>query len=194
VKLKGIKKGDHPKKLFLELSEELLEVFKSTKLLDPYDLYQHLMSYWAEVMQDDIFMIVSDGWKEAAKPRQIIEATDKKNKEKPDFTVGRLKFKAELIPPSLIVSQFLKAEKTAIEKLEAEVATLEQKQDELKEEHGGEEGLLSEVIDNDKVKKSEVIARLRDIKGDKDFSDERKVLEEWLGIAESAADGRFHLS
>jgi len=188
AELKSLKKGDHPKKLFLELSESLLAAFKSTKLLDPYDIYQHLMTYWAEVMQDDLFMIVSDGWKDAAKPRQIIDSKDKKNKEKHDFAVGKLKFKAELIPPSLIVSQYLKNEKAAIEKLEAEVAALEQKQDELKEEHSGEEGLLNEVFDNDKIKKADVVARLKEIKSDKEYADEKKVLEEFLDLSEKTSE------
>ena len=88
-RLKGIAIGDKPKALIETLSEDLLETFAKARLLDPYDVYQHLMDYWAETMQDDVYMIVSDGWREAAKPRLIIEDKDKKTKEKPDFTVGK---------------------------------------------------------------------------------------------------------
>jgi type I restriction enzyme M protein len=91
--LKGIAVGDHPKALIERLSEDLLETFRHALLLDPYDLYQRLMDYWAETMQDDVYMIVSDGWREATKPRLVIEGKDKKSKEKPDFTVGKLKYK-----------------------------------------------------------------------------------------------------
>jgi type I restriction enzyme M protein len=52
-------------------------------------MYQHLLDYWAETMQDDVYMVAIDGWQAAAKPRFIIEDKDKKTKEKPDFTVGR---------------------------------------------------------------------------------------------------------
>ena len=38
------------------------------------------MDYWAETMQDDLYMIVSDGWREAGKPRLIIEDKAKKTK------------------------------------------------------------------------------------------------------------------
>ena len=56
--------GDRPKALIETLSEDLLETFRPTSaLIDPYDVYQHLMDYWAETMQDDAYMIVSDGWK-----------------------------------------------------------------------------------------------------------------------------------
>jgi type I restriction enzyme M protein len=55
------------------------------------------MTYWEETMQDDVYMIVSEGWKDAAKPKKIVEESGGK-KEKPDFTIGKHKFKAELIP------------------------------------------------------------------------------------------------
>ena len=57
--------GDRPKALIETLSENLLETFRAARrasLIDPYDVYQHLMDYWAETMQDDAWMIVSDGW------------------------------------------------------------------------------------------------------------------------------------
>jgi len=47
--------------------KSLLEAFRSAhevaSLVDPYGVYQHLMDYWAETMQDDAWMIASDGWK-----------------------------------------------------------------------------------------------------------------------------------
>jgi type I restriction enzyme M protein len=93
-RLRGIAKGGKPKALIETLSEDLLATFEKARLLDAYDVYQHLMDYWAETMQDDVYMIVSDGWREAAKPRLIIEDKEKKTKEKPDFTVGKMKYKA----------------------------------------------------------------------------------------------------
>ena len=77
--LKGFAQGDHPKALIVMLSEDLLARFKSAALVDAYDLYQHLMDYWAETMQDDCYWITADGW--AAKPARIVE-TDKKGRRK----------------------------------------------------------------------------------------------------------------
>jgi type I restriction enzyme M protein len=146
------------------------------------------MDYWAETMQDDVYMIASDGWREAAKPRLIIEDKDKKTKEKPDFTVGKLKYKAELIPTALVIARYFAAEQAAIEKLEAEVAASEQALEEMAEEHGGEDGLLEAAKnDKDKLTKASVAARLKDIKGDADAADERKVLNDYLALAEKAA-------
>ena len=166
----------------------MLAKFEKARLLDAYDVYQHLMDYWAETMQDDVYMIVSDGWREAAKPRLIIEDKEKKTKEKPDFTVGKLKYKAELIPTALVIARYFADEQAAIEKLEAEVAASEQALEEMAEEHGGEDGLLeASKNDKDKLTKASVAARLKDIKGDADAEDERGVLNDYLALAEKAA-------
>ena len=187
-RLKGIAKGGKPKALIETLSEDLLATFEKARLLDAYDVYQHLMDYWAETMQDDVYMIVSDGWREAAKPRLIIEDKEKKTKEKPDFTVGKMKYKAELIPTALVIARYFAAEQAAIEKLEAEVAASEQALEEMAEEHGGEDALLEAAKnDKDKLTKASVAARLKDIKGDADAADERKVLNDYLALAEKAA-------
>ncbi len=187
-RLKGIDTSTKPKSFIETLAEDLLGAFEKAKLLDPYDIYQHLMDYWAETMQDDLYMIVSDGWREAAKPRLIIEEKGSKTKEKPDFTVGKLKYKTELIPTSLVIARYFAAEQAAIEKLEAEVAAIEQAMEEMAEEQSGEEGLLEEAkTDKDKLTKASVAARLKEIKDDKESMDERKVLNDYLALIDKEA-------
>ena len=187
-RLKGIDKSTKPKSFIETLSEDLLGTFEKAKLLDPYDLYQHLLDYWAETMQDDLYMIVSDGWREAAKPRLIIEDKAKKTKEKSDFTVGKLKYKTELIPTALVIARYFPAEQATIEKLEAEVAVIEQAMEEMVDEHGGEDGLLEEAKnDKDKLTKASLAARLKEIKGDADAADERKVLNDYLVLIDKEA-------
>ena len=79
------------------------------------------MDYWAETMQDDVYLIARRGWREAAKPRLIVENKEQKTKEKPDFTVGKQKFKSDLIPAALLIARYFAAEQAAIEALEGEV-------------------------------------------------------------------------
>lgn len=187
--LTALKVGSRPKALIEALSEDLLATFADSHLIDPYDIYQHLMTYWTETMQDDVYMISSDGWKEACKLRLIIEDENKKIKEKPDLTIGKLKYKADLIPPSLIVTRYFAKEEKVIEYLSAEIESLTQQMDALKEEYGGEEGLLYEVIDEKgKIGKNAVAQRLKDIKGDADATDERKALEEYFALLEKEAE------
>jgi type I restriction enzyme M protein len=188
--LVGITKGDKPKALIESLSEDLLDTFEKAPLLDAYDVYQHLLDYWAATMQDDVYLLVSDGWREAAKPRLLVQ--DKKDKDqkkdKPDFTVGKQGFKAELIPPGLIIARYFAAEQAAIDELEAEAASCTQAIEELVEEHGGDEGLLEEAKnDKDKVTKASVAARLKVVARDPEAADERKVLEAYLARSEQEA-------
>lgn len=77
--LKSFAAGCHPKAEIFKLSEGLLAHYADKPLVGKYDVYQHLMDYWAEVMQDDCYLISSDGWK--AETYRII-VKDKKGKEK----------------------------------------------------------------------------------------------------------------
>lgn len=107
--LKALKINDLPRKVIGVLSEDLLARFRDRPLIDAYDVYQRLMDYWRETMQDDVYMIAGDGWMEAAKPRGIIED---KIKETPDLIIGRKKYKMDLVPPALIVARYFGEERT----------------------------------------------------------------------------------
>ena len=186
--LLNIELESKPKTLIAKLSESLLLTFEAAALIDAYDVYQHLMDYWAEVMQDDVYAIAADGWLAAAKPREIIDDKDRKTKEKPDFLIGKRKYKAELIPVDLMIKRFFAQEQAAIAQLENEAAAIAQSIEELKEEHSGEDGLLSEVLDEGKISKGAVSARLKAIKGDRDAGDERQVLTEYLALLDKEAE------
>ena len=57
-------------------------------LLDEYDVYEQLMTYWHDTMHDDVFLIMNEGWLEAAKPRKTIEDKERKLSETPDLVIG----------------------------------------------------------------------------------------------------------
>ena len=65
-RLRRLEVGALPKALIRGLSEDLLRRFSGLPLLERYAVYQCLMDYWDEVMQDDVYLIVSEGWAEAA--------------------------------------------------------------------------------------------------------------------------------
>jgi type I restriction enzyme M protein len=187
--LKGFALGGHPKPLIAGIAEDLLATFKTAPLLDAYDVYQHLMDYWAMTMQDDCYLIAGDGWVKAAQLRLLIEDKNKKAKAKPDLVVGKKKYQAELIPPVLVIARYFAKAQAEIEALEAQVAGIEQQLEELAEEHGGEGGLLEDAKnDKDKLTKLSVAARLKEIKADKDAAEERKALQGYLDLSEQAAN------
>lgn len=136
--LTGIKFRDRPKELIEKLSESLLQAFQEAPLIDAYDVYQHLMDYWAETMQDDVWMIVSDGWAATVDGKVTVD----------------------LIPQRLIVAHYFAAEQATIEKLEAERDAHSRELEELAEEHGGEDGLLFEA-QNEKGKLTKVSVKAR---------------------------------
>jgi type I restriction enzyme M protein len=166
-KLRAIKTGDHPKSLIASLSEELLETFQKARLLDPYDVYQHLMDYWATTMQDDVYMIVSDGW------TAMLDS-------KPNTS---------LIPEALIVAKYFCKEQAAVEKLEADRDDITRRIEELDEEHGAEDGLLADAkTDKGKLTKVSVKAQMAKLGKGKDVAEERKMLEQVLDLIEQAAE------
>jgi type I restriction enzyme M protein len=108
--------------------------------------------------------------------------------EKPDFTVGKLKFKTELVAPSLVIGRDFAADQAAIDALDSEASSAAQSLDELAEEHGGEDGLLADAKDDkDKLTKASVSARLKEIKADPEAADERKLLGDYLALTEKRA-------
>jgi type I restriction enzyme M protein len=151
--LAAFDKGESPSTLIHTLSEDLLARFGTVPLIDGYDVYQHLMSYWGEVMQDDAGILAIDGWDAAKVIRRVERDADKKFSEDPDIKLGggrsAIYLKAELIPPSLIVVRFFPEEAAEIDRLEMEVERLDAELAALVEEHGGEEGDLSEAVDED---------------------------------------------
>ncbi len=180
-RLTGFAKDGHPKVLIETIAEALLVTFRPAPLLDAYDIYQHLMDYWAKTMQDDCYLISADGWVKGAEPREIVRVKNKDNKlvwpEPHDYLKGKRRFKSDLVPAPILVAKYFVAERDAIEALDNELATLEQQLDEMREENSSEEGLLSEVIegegDKQKITAKAVKARLKEIGNNPVYSDER---------------------
>ncbi len=166
--LRGLAIDSLPRTVIHRMSEGLLARFADLPLLDAYDVYQRLMDYWDEAMQDDVYLIAADGWVEAARPRGIIEDRERKIRETPDLTVGRKKYKMDLVPPALIVARYFALVQAVIEELEARREAAARALEEFVEEHTGEGGPLEDAVDDrGKVTKRGLKVRL-DAIGDED--------------------------
>ena len=170
ARLKELEAGRHPKEIIAQLSEGLLAHYADKPLIDPYDVYQHLMDFWTETMQDDCYLIASEGWK-AETYRDT--KTDKKGKEKDKGWV------CDLVPKALIVARYFSEEQAGIDQLVVELDSVTACLSEMAEEHGGEDGAFAEL---DKVNKASVVARLKEIRGEKNLEDESAVLSNWLTL------------
>lgn len=174
-KLKALMQGHHPKEVIVEFSEDLLAHYTGKPLINKYDVYQHIMDYWAEAMQDDCYLIAADGWK--AETYRIIE-TNKKGKE---VDKG---WTCDLIPKPLIVARYFAADQAKLDELRGELEAVSAQLAELEEEHGGDDGAYADL---DKVNKANVNSRLKELKGDKDAKDEIAALKAWAELSNKEA-------
>lgn len=173
--LTGIQLGDRPKLLIECLSESLLDTFRNhaqvSTLIDPYAVYQHLMDYWAETMQDDAWMIAMDGW-QALSPDGV-------NKGQPN---------TDLIPAALVVARYFASEQAEVERLEAERDAISRQIEELEEEHASDEGLLVEAKnDKGKITVKGVKDRLKALKADPTAAEEWQLLQQYANLADQEA-------
>ncbi|MFL9020674.1 type I restriction-modification system subunit M [Proteus mirabilis] len=160
--LAEISVGDQPKALIAEISESLLQSYSQTPLLSKYDIYQILMDYWSDTMQDDVYVLVQDGWSTGKVLRELEVKKGEKLRETPDLVIGKTKYKAELIPPALIVARYFADEQTKIDTLQSKLDSASQELETYLEENSGDEGLLNDALnDKDKITKATVTARLK---------------------------------
>src|SRR5690606_34799971 len=121
--------------------------YQDQPLVEPYDVYQRLMVYWAETMQDDAYLTSVDGWR--AEPYRVIE-TEKKGKQKEKG------WACDLVPKQLVIARHFSAEQKAIDEISAGLEAAGSALAELEEEHGGEDGPLASL---DKINAAAVKAR-----------------------------------
>ena len=159
--------GESPKKLIFTLSETMLEAFRPVPLADAYALYQSLMEYWADIMQDDFYQISADGWK--AEPTWT--------------TKGRKKvWHCDLLPKEYIVNRYFSKEEAELLELETALESARQEKEALEEDNTGEDGVFSDL---ESIKKAPVKALLKEIKNDADRADDAAVLKAWLRLEET---------
>jgi type I restriction enzyme M protein len=188
-KLNEIKQGDNPKAIIRDTANCLLDKFKAIPLIDQYDVYQCLMLYWEEAMQDDVYAIAYDGWEEGNEIEKEVA------KKKDGTATGKMKsFEGRLIPKSLIIKEFYSAQQERINGLESDLEQTNLVMEELKEEHSGEEGLLLEAI-NDKgnITKGDLQKRLKEIKGDLEYAEEFGVLNKYQSLMDAEAESKAEI-
>ena len=182
--LNNICEDSKPKEVIKVISEDVLNTFKNVELIDEYDVYQSLMSYWNEIMHDDIYLIVSDGWKVGNEFEFIYKETKKK-----DGTVKRsanpVDYAGKLIPKELIIDRYYIEYKNELDELESQKDEIARTQEEMREEHGNEDGLLAEVVVDGKISKTNLKNRIKEIKNQIAFKDELDVLNKYLKLTDN---------
>lgn len=163
-KWKALQQDADTQTVIAEASQGLMEAFKNNALIDAYDLYQHLMTYWNETMQDDVYNIRLDGWKAGNEYQRLVikGKTDKNGKTKGDKEVpGLAGIEGRMISPALLIDVYFQEMQEAIRAEEAKVETAQARMTEIEEEQSSEDGLFADM---EKVNATEVNKLLKQIK------------------------------
>ena len=183
-----------PADLIEEISEDLLTRFKPVALLDEYDVYEQLMEYWNDIMHDDVFLIMNDGWLEAVKPRKAIQDKERKLTETPDLVIGSgrgaARYKMDLIPPALIVARYFAVDQIKVDQLAAAADEASRAVEEYIEEHGGEDSPLAEAMDDGKITRALATERLKKARYEGIDPEEINALQHLLKLYETEAGAK----
>lgn len=169
--------SEKPKTLIERMGQSIRNLFgKGNLLVDEYDAFEQLMNYWAETMQDDVYMIMADGWKLNLRPKQ---KEDKKEKKMVPVVVKTWNdFESDLLPVEYIVNRFCKSELDACDELSASIAFLQNEVDSLMEEN--DDVFDAKNFEKEKINLASVKKRAKVTKGE-----EQEHLMEWLDLQSS---------
>ena len=172
--LSGISDQTKPKELIRQLADALIKAFKPIALIDIYDVYEVLLSYWNETMGDDVYLIMQDGY---AVIREI--DSSKKPSAKKNAAPGATKteWDGKIIPKELVIEHFFFTEKTAIDKTEQLITVIQEEVDELLE-NAEEDSIIAEVLTEKKIlNKALLKQRLAELNKESGSSDDAAVLQ-----------------
>ena len=169
--------SEKPKTLIERMGQSIRNLFgKGNLLVDEYDAFEQLMNYWAETMQDDVYMIMADGWKLNLRPKQ---KEDKKEKKMVPVVVKTWNdLESDLLPVEYIVNRFCKSELDACDELSASIAFMENEVANLVEEN--DDVFDAKNFEKEKVNLASVKKRAKVTKGE-----EQARLIEWIELQNS---------
>ena len=148
------------KEYIVELSEILIAKYADIELVDKYDVYQVLLSYWQQTMADDVYVLVQDGYEAGREIENIYEVSEEKKTKK-----EKIKYKGwegKLIPKSLVESAFFSADRAKIDEIQAICDETQSMLDELVETVD-ENSVVFDIVDDGDVKLKDVKEKLDEI-------------------------------
>lgn len=171
--LLNINTDTNPKEIIRSLGIEILRDFESAKLLDNYDVYDFLLNYWNEKMQDDVYVIKASGY-DAGREIEYVYAQKKAKDEngeeiKVDDTSKMKSFEGALISRDIIEREYFETELMALNELIEKSELLESELDEMREEESGDEGLLINALNEkgDGIPKANLNKQIKELEGKK---------------------------
>lgn len=142
--------GIEPKEAIELWGQHILDcTSKGSELVDHYNVYEILMNYWAETMQDDLYLISRDDWpvtifpaktKKVDKKKKEISYTEKKNPTYRDY-------ECDLLPVQVVIDEYYPEEDANIKNLEAEVERISGEMNQLMDDNEADFNGLEKASD-----------------------------------------------
>ena len=181
--LNSLAQGFAPKMLIDQLGNSLLDIFGADKsLVDAYDVYDCLMTYWGETMQDDCYMISSGGWTvQLYTPQPASKKNDdKKKKEKKAATPEDIV--CDLLPVPIVIDEYFTDKRNLIIAAEELLSQNEAQLAELIEEQA-ENFLDEDNFPDGKMTDANIKKRIKALDKKAD-AEELAVLQKYLKLKE----------
>lgn len=173
------------KALIVTLAKKILEQFDGIELIDKYDVYQVLLAYWSDVMSDDVYLLIHDGYEAGRELSYEYVVKEKKDGDEVirEVTDKVKSWDGKLIPKTIVTDVYFSAEKKAIDDITVIVSDLEAQKDEFVEEQSEEDGVLADCYnDKNKLDQKLISAKLKKLKAEAKDSDEYRLLDEYTSL------------
>lgn len=182
--LRSIDKDLNVKAYISELSSALVSAFEDIELIDKYDVYEVLLSYWHETMEDDIYVVSADGYDAVRKTVNIMgEYTSGKRKGQ-ERIIG---WEGLLLPKDLLEKVYFGTERRYIIEAEAVTEETQNRLGELLEEQMAEGSFFSDYVEDDKLDAKKLVSRHRELKRTNIRDEEFEVICKYIELTERLA-------
>lgn len=203
--LTNLNSTDSNKEIILNLSEEILEKFSKLELLDKYDVYQVLLAYWNETMNDDVLLIIQDelGYNLVKitddikeEPKESKKAKKDSAKEKKPKEPKIIGWEGRLIPKQIVLDAFFALEQKEIEKAEEKLSQTESEFEEFIENNSDENGYFTDYMgDDEKIDSKKITSRVKLLtKEKKTQNEEYKILNNYVDYESSIKSQKKHIT
>lgn len=203
--LTNLNSTDSNKEIILNLSEKILEKFSKLELLDKYDVYQVLLAYWNETMNDDVLLIIQDelGYNLAKitddikeEPKESKKAKKDSAKEKKPKEPKIIGWEGRLIPKQIVLDAFFALEQKEIEKAEEKLSQTEREFEEFIENNSDENGYFTDYMgDDEKIDSKKITSRVKLLtKEKKTQNEEYKFLNNYVDYESSIKSQKKHIT
>lgn len=168
----AVGKDNKPKEEIALWGQSILDTFlKDSSLVDAYDVYDQLLGYYNDTLQDDLFMISRDGWM----PRLIVPT--KKSPKWADLS-------CDLLPVDLAVKVFLNDMKKQFDDKTATLAEIQGKQQAMIDDDEND-GYLADDMFFGKRNEKNINKKLKETKAQGVTEEQRNLWQQYLDLLES---------